>query len=140
MNKSKKIFIVDDDHVTLAYLEHILTEVKGFDVEVFTNARACLINLEKEPDLVIIDSVFHKTKAGAAIANGADLLERILTRRPEMPIIALSAKKDQTSIYNFIVRGARNYVTKEGNYIPELLKAIDEELEIEDLYKSINAM
>lgn len=140
MSSKKTIFIVDDDHVTLAYLEHILQEVRGYNVETYTNARACLINLEKEPDLVIIDSVFHKTSQDSSLASGTDLLERILARRPDMPIIALSAKKDQSSVYNFIVRGARNYVTKEGNYIPELLKAIDEELEIEDLYKSINAM
>ncbi len=138
--RPKKIFIVDDDHVTLAYLKHILHEVRGFDVETFTNARACLINLEQEPDLVIIDSVFHKTHKGDKIANGADLLERILIRRPEMPIIALSGKNDQNNIYKFIVRGARNYITKEGNYIPELLNAIDEELEIEELYKSISQM
>ena len=134
--KQKTIFVVDDDPVTQLYVSHALNSTGKYSIETYTNAKACLINIEHRPNLIVVNSVFYSSSFKRE-NTGLDLVRSIATKYPDLPMIVLSANEGRQDIYNFISEGARNYIVKKGDYMPELLCAIEEELEIEKLYQSI---
>ena len=99
-----KILIVEDEE-SIAELEKDYLELSGFDVEIETDGSAgCAHALKQDIDLVILDVMLPGT-------DGFEILKEIRSMR-EIPVIMVSAKKDDIDKIRGLGLGADDYMTK----------------------------
>lgn len=127
MDTEPKILLVDDEENILRSVEKTLFR-EGFDVEtaggniqafeVFQEAIA-----DDEPfDLVIIDLNMPDFAGVEARYAGLELLERIKTAAPDLPVMANSAWDEVETAKQCIDKGASDYFVKGRN--EEMLRKI----------------
>ena len=88
-NNSKiKLVLVDDDAVFLNSLKIQFLNEADFDIETYNTGELCLENLDKNPDVIILD--YHLDGVTKNAMNGLKTLDTIKKTKPEIPIIILS--------------------------------------------------
>jgi DNA-binding response OmpR family regulator len=100
-----KILVIEDEARILAFLRRGL-EAEGYSVEGAGDGRSGLARAVAERfDLVLLDLLLPSL-------GGLELLEELHRRRPELPVLILSARSDlQTKLRGFDL-GATDYVAK----------------------------
>jgi two-component system, OmpR family, response regulator len=100
-----KILVIEDEARILAFLRRGL-EAEGYSVEGAGDGRSGLACAVAERfDLVLLDLLLPSL-------GGLELLEELHRRRPELPVLILSARADlQTKLRGFAL-GATDYVPK----------------------------
>lgn len=100
----KKILIVEDD-LSIAELQRDYLELSGFDVKICTDG-VCGLNEIKENnyDLVILDVMLPKI-------DGYDILRTIQDSK-DIPVLMVSAKKEEIDKIKGLSLGADDYITK----------------------------
>jgi two-component system, NtrC family, response regulator AtoC len=100
-----RVLVVDDDVDVCALLEARLAG-RGFEVECTTSAAAALDRLATaEADAVLTDIKM-------AHMNGLELCEQIVARRPDLPVVVMTAFGTLESAIGAIRVGAYDFVTK----------------------------
>lgn len=133
MNTEPKILLVDDEENILRSVEKTLFRA-GFDVETAGgNAAAYNMYLEAiaggEPfDLVIIDLNMPDFDGNEARYAGLELLQRIKSQTPGIPVVANSAWDEVETAKHCIAHGAADYFVKGRNN--EMLQKIKTVLKI----------
>ncbi|MEW5815567.1 MAG: response regulator transcription factor [Spirochaetota bacterium] len=110
----QRILIVEDEPQLVGILEYLLKD-EGFEaLSAYTGEEALkLIKLEK-PDLVIMDIMLPKM-------DGFELCMRI-RRFTTIPVIILTAKKEQEDVIRGLEFGADDYLTKPFNHKELILR------------------
>lgn len=99
-----KILIVEDE-LAIAELEKDYLELSGFEVHIETDGTAGLkAALEEEYDLLLLDLMLPGT-------DGMTICERVRQVK-DVPILMVSAKKDDVDKIHGLGLGADDYVTK----------------------------
>lgn len=110
------VLIADDDPLLLALLEHKLASA-GFQVSTVEDGQAALAAVaETRPDLLILDAMMP-------VMDGFETLRR-LRADPELagvPVIMLTALKQENAVLNALELGASDYLSKP--FIPDELLA-----------------
>lgn len=115
----KQILIIEDDINIRETLCDIL-ELKGYDVIAADDGQSGILRAAQyKPDLIICDIMMPKL-------NGYQVLEVIRTNRwlTRKPFIFLSARSSKEEIFNGLLKGANEYITKPFTNF-ELFEAID---------------
>lgn len=103
----KKILIVEDD-LSIAELEKDYLELEGFEVEICNNGVAGLNALKtNEYDLLILDVMLPKI-------DGFTIL-RTIREEKDIPVLLVSAKKEDIDKIKGLSLGADDYITKPFN-------------------------
>ena len=129
MNK-KKILVIDDDESTRESLEIYLTEL-GYDIHLATNGKEgfdCFI--EFNPNLILTDIIMPEW-------NGLELLKKIKTLTPSLPIILITAVEKTESIILAMQLGAYDYIEKPID-INNLKITIEHALETHELAQKLD--
>lgn len=71
----KKIFIVDDDEMMAEALSDYLTRKVQHSVLIFNTGEDCLLHLDKNPDVIVLDYFLNSMDKNAA--NGLQILEEL---------------------------------------------------------------
>jgi len=101
---SKLILIVEDENA-IAELEKDYLELSGFDVEIACDGEECLEKMEKiTPDLIILDLMLPGV-------DGFEVCKRV-RKKTSIPIIMVTAKKDDIDKIRGLGLGADDYMTK----------------------------
>jgi DNA-binding response OmpR family regulator len=104
---AKRILVVDDDLPVVRLLRTRL-EREGFQVDSAGNGAECLMAIEaRRPDLVVLDVMMP-------VMDGFQAL-RVLREKPEtrgLPVILLTAKKEDADVTKGWATGADLYLTK----------------------------
>ncbi|MDP2744444.1 MAG: response regulator [Dehalococcoidia bacterium] len=104
MEKKTHILVVDDEQSILQMLRKTL-ELEGFAITVAVNGNSALALLaEQAPDLVLLDIRMPGL-------NGYQVLERI-RESSNVPVIMLTAVREQTAAERSLGLGADDYITK----------------------------
>ena len=101
------VLICDDDPLLTELLEHRLGQ-RGYETAVARDGGEALALLaERPPDAVILESML-------AVHDGYEVLRRIREndRLKDLPVIMLSARKQDRDIVEALELGASDYVTK----------------------------
>ena len=99
-----RILIVEDEE-SIADLEKDYLELSGFDVDIETNGRAGLRAVhDKEYDLFILDLMLPDV-------DGFEICKEIRSTK-DVPILMVSAKKDDIDKIRGLGLGADDYITK----------------------------
>jgi two-component system nitrogen regulation response regulator GlnG len=105
MKMSGKVWIVDDDKSIRWVLERALDQA-GLEIKAFDNADDVLKQLDKSsPDAIISDIRMPGM-------DGLELLEKIQTTLPDLPIIIMTAHSDLESAVASYQGGAFEYLPK----------------------------
>jgi len=120
------VLVTDDDPLICSLLEYKLGQ-RGFSVITAANGEQALDLIRDEmPDLVVLDSMMP-------VLDGASVLRIIReTHSPtDLPVIMLTARREEADIISALQLGANDYITK-----PFILKEIV--LRIENLITQIH--
>jgi two-component system, OmpR family, response regulator len=123
MNKTRLIFIVDDDPVINLMVSKSFSD-KGYKVDSFDYGESCIKALGRNPDLIILDYYFVKTNQ--KVMNGMEIFDKIKEARPETPVIMLSGQEKGEIVLELARKGIVDYIIKDNNLIDKLRDAIDE--------------
>ena len=112
----KTILIIEDDTSILRGLKDNL-EFEGYKVLTETNGKEGLkLAFEKDADLLLLDIMLPGM-------NGYEICRKVKKRKPELPIIMLTARGSEMDKVSGLDTGADDYVTKPFS-LPELLARI----------------
>jgi len=100
----KKILIIEDERL-IAELQRDYLEMSGYRVELTDNGQAgVLLALDGDFDLVLLDLMLPK-------ANGFDICREIRAKK-DIPILMVTAKKEDIDMIRGLGMGADDYITK----------------------------
>ena len=121
--KNPTIFIVDDEPLLSEMLtDYLMEQNVDFNIETFPTGEACLENLHKQPDAVVLDYYLNSKEKDAA--NGIDILKEIKKRNAKIPVIMLSSHKSYETATKTIMYGAVHYVIKGQDAFEEIFQLI----------------
>ena len=95
----KLIFFVDDDKMMLNLMEYTFKCREGFQVMSFFSGEACVDNLDKNPELIVLD--YYMGGDNDNQMTGLDTLKKINEISSDIPVIILSREKDTDTIAEF---------------------------------------
>ena len=102
---ARRILLVDDERRILNFLSRAL-QADGFDVMVAEGGEPGIrLALESDFDLIVLDLLMPEV-------DGMTVLRRVIARKPEQPILVLSALGDTASKVGALERGADDYLAK----------------------------
>lgn len=100
----KKILIIEDD-ISIAELERDYLDAEGFEIEMIHNGSAGLeLALNEDFDLIILDLMLPHT-------DGFTICRRV-RKETEIPILMVSARKEDIDKIRGLGLGADDYITK----------------------------
>lgn len=100
-----RFFIVEDDPWYAEILNDWLRRKPGCRVIRFTSAAACLKQLHKQPDLIILDISLPDM-------NGDRLYEKIRLVNNRVPVIVISGQLKVRVAIDLVKKGVKEYLTK----------------------------
>jgi len=111
-----RVLVVEDDEDLLCGLQINLTD-EGYEVLTARSGEEALeVALRERPHLMILDVVLPEM-------NGFEVCRHLRERGSDIPIIMLTAKRDETSRLAGLESGANEYLTKPFS-LPELLARV----------------
>jgi DNA-binding response OmpR family regulator len=116
VSEAKKILVCDDDPLLVDLLQYRLA-AKGYDVIVAEDGGKALRRLhEVRPDAILLDAMMP-------VIDGYELLRKIREdeNTAKIPVIMLTARKQEQDILTALELGADDYMVKP--FIPEELVA-----------------
>src|SRR4051812_21959793 len=113
--KTKKLYLVDDDALFLKVLEFEFLNYPEFSIETFPTAELCIKQLSPPhadnvgmPDMVVLD--YHLDSIDKNAMNGLQALEAIKKLVPDMPVIMLSSQDKIEVAVNCMKHRAYDYI------------------------------
>lgn len=122
-SKPKTIFIVDDDIMLTEALSDYLTKEVPHQVRSFATGEVCLKNMDKKPDVIVLDYYLNTVEKEAA--NGMEILQAIRKHDPFVHIIMLSSQERYGVALQTIQKGAEHYVVKDKDAFKEIAAIIN---------------
>ena len=115
-----KVILVDDHDLFREGLMLLLSQFKEIEIiNEAANGKELLKILDSQiPDIILMDIAMPKM-------NGIETTKNVLSKYPDLKIIALSMFDDQNSYYQMIQAGAHGFIVKNTKGA-ELVKAIKE--------------
>jgi CheY-like chemotaxis protein len=113
----KKILLVDDEPLVLRSMQKTLTRI-GYEVETASDCTAGLATFEEAMwagapfDMVLVDLNMPGFDGAEASGAGLDLLSKLIERKPDLPVIVLSAYDEVGKAKEAVTRGASGYCVK----------------------------
>ena len=134
--KKIKIFIVDDDVLFLKSLQIQFNENPIYDVEIYPTGELCIENLQKNPDIVILD--YHLDGIEKNAMNGLKTLDIIKSTNSAIPVIIISAQDKIEVAVSCIHHKAFDYVVKSETSFVRLQKIISAIFKYQKMEKELN--
>jgi two-component system OmpR family response regulator len=136
-NENKiKIFLVDDDALFLKSLEIEFLNHGDFDIVTFATGELCIKNLDKKPDIVVLD--FHLDGIDKNAMNGLKTLDKIKNHDSEIPVIMLSSQDKIDIAVQCIHHKAFDYIVKSETAFVRLQKVISSIFKFKKMEKELN--
>jgi len=120
--KQTKIFLVDDDALYLKSLEIEFHQSGNFEIETCPTGEACVKNLSKDPDVIILD--YHLDGIDKSAMNGIETLDKIKEAFPDLPVIMLSSQDKIEVAIDCMHHKAIDYVVKSETAFVRIEKII----------------
>ncbi len=99
------LFVVDDDPDYADLLAYQLKKIDGTRITQFRSGEDAVAALDLDPDLIFLDVVMPGQ-------GGLEALRRIKSKRPDIPVVMVSAQSVVSVALEAIKLGAFDYVTK----------------------------
>ncbi|MCE3258544.1 MAG: response regulator receiver protein [Bacteroidetes bacterium] len=131
-----KIFLVDDDALFLKLLQAEFMGHGGFITETFSTGEACLANLSRNPDVIVLD--YHLDGIQEDAMNGIATLDKIKEINNGIPVIMLSSQDKIEVAVDCMHHGALDYVVKSETAFMRLKNIIAAMIHQHKIQKELN--
>jgi len=129
-----RIFVVDDDRHYARMLSYRLDKYVEYNVKVFNSGEEVLAALpDDKPDVVLLDIMMPGV-------DGIETLRRIIARRPNLPVIMVSAQGIVDTAVEAMKLGAYDYITKGQDDLVKLDKVVRNALEKVSMTKELDTL
>lgn len=118
-----KIFIVDDDEMLSMMLADHLQSNARYEIFTYATGEDCLKNLDKFPDLIILD--FNLDSIEPYAANGLEVLQEIKRINNDIKVIMYSSQTQYGKALQTINKGAIEYVMKDNDAFQNIERIIN---------------
>jgi two-component system OmpR family response regulator len=129
------LFLVDDDAIFLKALEIQFSEKGKFYVETYSSGELCVQNLDRRPDVIILD--YHLDGINKHAMNGIETLDAIKKFYPEIPVVMLSSQDRIEVAVNCMHHQAFDYVVKSETSFMRLQSIIANIFKIQKIQKEL---
>ncbi len=127
-NQSKfKIFLVDDDILYLKMLEIDFLKQANFEINSFSSGEACIENLSKKPDLIILD--YHLDGTNKLALTGIQAIDQIKKINSTIPVVIFSGQDKIEVAIDCMHHKAYDYVVKSETAFIRLKQIINKIIE-----------
>lgn len=117
-----KLFLVDDDAVFLKSLELQFLNHADFEIETFPTGELCIQNLNKKPDVIVLD--YHLDGVVKGAMNGMQTLDQIKDNYAGIEVIILSSQDKIEVAISCMHHKAFDYIIKSETSFLRLQKVI----------------
>lgn len=117
-DKPFKIFVVEDDDWYNRLLVHQLSLNPDYEIESFTTGKACIDNLDKEPDVVTLDYRLPDMK-------GLEVLQKIKEINEDIQVILISEQNEIEVVVELLKYGVYDYIVKSKDIRERLLNTVN---------------
>ena len=131
MEKTAKIFLVDDDLYSLNIYQQTLTNLGYENVSLFLNGTICLNNLQQKPVVIFLDHNMDEL-------NGFEVLKKIKRFDPNIYVVIVSSQENMQIAIDALKYGAFDYIIKGDNNMEKMAKVIERINLIEERFKKTN--
>jgi DNA-binding NarL/FixJ family response regulator len=131
-----KLFLVDDDAVSLKLLEIEFLQHGDFIIETYPTGELCIENLAHNPDVIILDYYLDGVEKNAM--NGIETLDKIKASHPDIPVVMLSSQDKIDIAISCMHHGAYDYVVKSETAFIRLQKIISSIFSFKRIEKQLN--
>lgn len=91
------IFIVEDNAMYAKSLEFFLkSRFEGVEINIFPVGELCVDNLDKNPDLIVMDYELNTRYYDAE--NGVSILKEIKSQKPKTEVVVLSSRQEESLV------------------------------------------
>src|SRR3989337_3241414 len=130
------IFLVDDDALFLKSLEIEFLQHADFAIETFATGELCMENLSHNPDVILLD--YHLDGMDKNAMNGVEVLDKIKTLNPDIPVVMLSSQDKIDVAINCMHHRAFDYVVQSETAFIRLQKIITRIFSYKKMEKTLN--
>lgn len=131
-----KLFLVDDDAVSLKLSEIQFLEHADFIIETFPTGELCIKNLSHEPDIIVLD--YHLNGINKNAMNGIETLDKIKRYDSDIQVIMLSSQDEIDIAIDCMHHHAYDYIVKSETAFIHLKKSITNIFKHRKLEKVLN--
>lgn len=124
--KTGIVFIVEDNKIYAETLKMFLsTKIPAInELKLFPVGETCLMELHKNPDLIIIDYFLDSKYYDAE--TGLEIIKQIRVEKPEMNIIVLSSQEDIEVVLEAVKKYNCSYVKKDDQAFAKVAEIVAE--------------
>jgi two-component system OmpR family response regulator len=124
--KTGIIFIVEDNKIYSAVVKkHIETRFPGLkEVKVFPVGETCITELDRNPDLIIVDYFLDSKYPDAE--TGVEFIKDVRARKPQTNIVVLSAQQEINVALEAVEELKCIYIKKDTEALEKITKVISE--------------
>lgn len=127
-NQTKfKIFLVDDDILYLKMLEIDFLKQANFEINSFSSGEDCIKNLNKKPDLIILD--YHLDGTNKHALTGIQAIDQIKKIDATIPVVIFSGQDKIEVAIDCMHHKAYDYVVKSETAFIRLKQIINKIIE-----------
>ena len=131
-----KVFLVDDDALFLKSLEIEFLEQADFIIETYATGELCMANLNKNPDVIILDYNLDGLDSNAM--NGITTLNKIKEFNRDISVVMLSSQDKIEVAVSCMHNKAFDYVVKSETAFMRLQKIIPSILKYKKMEMELN--
>ncbi|MBC8487383.1 MAG: response regulator [Bacteroidetes bacterium] len=136
IDKKTNIFLVDDNDIFADIVSSRLESNSVYNVESFPTGEDMLVKLTKHtPDIIILDYELDSVNGNSM--NGSEILSLITKKRPNVPVIMLTAKRGIQKALHLMHSGVRDYIVRDNNLFDNLNKSLESFTEMSELKNEI---
>jgi polysaccharide export outer membrane protein len=117
LNKTDKLFIVDDDALTANLYAQHLKNLGYDDVQLFDNGQDCLNALIEEPTIILLDHQMENL-------SGMEVLQKVKRFDPNIYVVFISGQEDIATAVDALKYGAFDYIIKGQNDLNAIEKVL----------------
>ena len=122
--RSVKIFLVDNDLLSLNIYREGLGNLGYKDISLYLNGTICLNNLNQKPNVIFLNHHLDDTA-------GFEVLKKIKRYSPNVYVVIVSSEENIRTANEALTHGAFDYITKGSDEIDKMHMVIERIYSIE---------
>ena len=107
-----------------------------FAIETFSTGELCVANLDRHPDLIVLD--YHLDGIQKNAMNGMQTLDKIKTFHPDIPVVMLSSQDKIEVAIDCMHHKANDYVVKGETAFMRLRQIVKNILTYQNMQKELS--
>ena len=135
-NNKIKLFLVDDDAVSLKLSAINFLQHADFDIETYATGESCVKNLTHNPDIIVLD--YNLDGIDKKAMNGIQTLDKIKQYNSDIPVIMLSSQDKIEVAVDCMHHRAADYVVKSETSFMRLQKIMTHIFSYRKMEKELN--